>query len=307
MPNVINKTQDREVDVKAYLEEKRGFVNAYLKSHFKSPFLPSPLYESITYSLFAGGKRIRPILAFASYEACGGNACEMLPQAAALELIHTYSLIHDDLPAMDNDDLRRGKPTNHKMFGEAAAILAGDGLLTLAFDLMSDTELAAVADAENRMRLINIVARAAGPMGMVGGQALDIASEGNKITFDLLKDIHGRKTGALITASVQAGALLGNASKAEFAALTTYGERIGLAFQIVDDLLNVTGSAEELGKAVGTDAALQKATYPAFFGVEETRNRARKAVDEAIAALADFDSSADPLRELARYIYQRTN
>jgi len=261
--------------------------------------------ESMRYSLFAGGKRIRPVLCLAVSEALHVDPTPYLQLACSLECIHTYSLIHDDLPAMDNDDLRRGKPTNHKVFGEAAAILAGDSLLTFAFELLAASGPAGSLSSAERLRIIALIARAIGPLGMVGGQSLDIDSEGKPITFETLQYLHSCKTGALITAAVQTGAVIGQADERQFAALTTYGRQIGLAFQIVDDLLNVEGTAEQLGKAVGSDARHDKATYPSFFGVEKTREMAKAAVAGALEALTDFDDQAEPLRELASYIYYR--
>ncbi len=265
----------------------------------------APHIEAMRYSLFAGGKRVRPILCMAAAEALKVDPLLYLPIACAFECIHTYSLIHDDLPAMDNDDLRRGKPTCHKVFGEAEAILAGDGLLTYGFELLT-LPCPGKLSPESRLRIINLVARAIGSQGMVGGQALDIASEGEKISFETLRYLHSCKTGALITAAVQVGAILGQATDQEFTALTTYGNNIGLAFQIKDDLLNVESTTEKLGKAAGSDAELDKATYPAFFGIEETRKKGRNVVDKALAALEIFDSLCDPLRELAQYILYRT-
>jgi geranylgeranyl diphosphate synthase, type II len=295
------------MDIRAYLAAKKIVVEEALARHMLvADGLLVDHIRAMRYSLFAGGKRVRPILCIAAAEALNGISQPLLPIACAFECIHTYSLIHDDLPAMDNDELRRGKPTNHMVYGEAGAILAGDGLLTYAFELLSDTALAAHIDDGRRLRLINIIARAAGSLGMVGGQALDVAAEGRQVDFDTLRLIHSRKTGALITAAVQAGAIIGGASEEQFAALTSYGEKVGLAFQIVDDLLNVVGTAEELGKAAGSDADRQKATYPAFFGLEATRAKAEKVVQEAIAALDKFDAQADPLRELAQYVYTRT-
>ncbi len=294
------------MDIKEYLNDKRRQVEEALGDVMLPAEGPlSRHIEAMRYSLFAGGKRVRPVLCLAAAEALGHDPTPLLPVACALECIHTYSLIHDDLPAMDNDDLRRGKPTNHVVFGEAAAILAGDGLLTLAFDLMSDPALRSHISDTRRLRLIQVVARAAGPLGMVGGQALDVASEGKAVEFETLRTIHRCKTGALITASVQAGAIIGGADDSQYDALTRYGEAIGLAFQIVDDLLNVEGTTEELGKAAGSDADRAKATYPAFFGVEETRGKAREAVTAAETALAGFDQQAEPLRLLARYILTR--
>jgi geranylgeranyl diphosphate synthase, type II len=207
---------------------------------------------------------------------------------------------------MDDDELRRGKPTNHILFGEAGAILAGDGLLTFAFELLSNTTISAIP-AESRLRIIQLIAKAAGPLGMVGGQALDIESEKVAVSFPVLQTIHKAKTGALITCSVQAGAIGAGASLDQVEKLTVYGEKIGLAFQIVDDLLNVTSTTEQLGKAAGSDANRGKATYPAFFGIEKTRSMAKEAVDEALEALVGFDRKADPLRHIATYIYTRSN
>lgn len=298
------------MELDLYLEEKRRFVEAGLQDlmlEASGPF--SRHLEAMRYSLFAGGKRIRPILCLAAGEAIDGSAgvaARLLPIACALEYIHTYSLIHDDLPAMDNDALRRGKPTNHVLYGEAGAILAGDGLLTLAFHLLSG-ERGAGLPAPQRLKIIEIIAAAAGPSGMVGGQSLDIDSEKVTIDFQRLQTIHRAKTGALITCSLQAGALAAGASAKQYDDLTRYGEKIGLAFQIVDDILNVTSTTEELGKAAGSDANRGKATYPAFFGLKETRRLAAQAAAEAIEALAAFDDKAEPLRRLATYITTRSN
>lgn len=294
------------MDLKAYLNEKRELVEAALAQ----TMLPAEgemahHIEAMRYSLFAGGKRVRPILCLASCEALGTDPSPFMAVCSSLEYIHTYSLIHDDLPAMDNDELRRGKPTNHVVFGEAEAILAGDGLLTYAFDLLADPSLQNRLSAETQLRLIAILSRAAGSLGMVGGQAIDIASEGKDISFETLRTLHSCKTGALITASVQMGAVLGGASDSQFNDLTSYGQQIGLAFQIVDDILNVEGTTEQLGKAAGSDAELDKATYPAIFGLEETHRKARAAVAQAIDSLSSFDSKAEPLRQLATYIYER--
>ena len=263
--------------------------------------------ESMRYSLFVGGKRIRPILCLAGAEAVddsAGAARRALPVACALECIHTYSLIHDDLPAMDDDDLRRGQPTNHTVFGEAAAILAGDGLLTFAFELLSGEATAAIDDT-TRVRIIAAIARAAGPLGMVGGQSLDMLYEGQQVGYDVLRSIHRSKTGAMITAAVQCGGLVAGADPDQEAALCAYGDNIGLAFQIVDDLLDVVATTEELGKTAGSDERAQKVTYPSLFGVETSKTMAREAAAEAVAALASFDRKADPLRALANYIVDR--
>ncbi len=316
---MIHSASGCAVDITAYLEEKRVLINEYLKSYFAAPLQPEALHESVTYSLFAGGKRIRPILALASYEACGGNARDILPQAAALELLHTYSLIHDDLPAMDNDDLRRGKPTNHKVFGEAIAILAGDALLTEAFFMMADTNSSlrtfpgrSMEGVRNKrlrrpslLRLVREIARAAGMRGMVGGQAQDILAENSEPDEQTLSFIHLHKTAALIAASVRLGPMLANSSARVLRALTQYGEHMGLAFQIVDDLLDVEGTTPELGKTVGSDRAKRKLTYPAFYGVEVARRKAEECVAGALRALRPFASEADPLREIAHYLVRR--
>jgi geranylgeranyl diphosphate synthase type II len=296
------------MDLEIYLDEKRLLVEQAMADLVPMaanlhPDLARHI-ESMRYSLFAGGKRVRPILCIASCEAAGGNAKDVLPAAVALECIHTYSLIHDDLPAMDDDELRRGKPTNHVLYGEAGAILAGDGLLTMAFALLSSNLRTTIAP-DNRLKIINIIATGAGSMGMVGGQALDIACEGKDIDIATLRQIHSRKTGALITASVQTGAVIGGADAKQFAALTAYGEKIGLAFQIVDDLLNVEGTTEQLGKAAGSDADRCKATYPAIFGLKKTKMMAEETIAEALAALDTFAARGEPLRQLAAYIISR--
>ncbi len=301
---------DRKLDIKIYLSEKRQLVEETLEKLMLQAIGPFEKHiEAMRYSLFVGGKRIRPILCLAAGEAVGlSSATEknLLPVACALECIHTYSLIHDDLPAMDNDDLRRGKPTNHTLFGEAGAILAGDSLLTWAFDLLSAPTKGTMSP-EQQLKTIHLIASAAGPHGMVGGQSLDIATENTEFPFTTLQTIHKNKTGALITCSVHAGAIGAGASQEQTEKLIAYGDSIGLAFQIVDDLLNVTATTEQLGKAAGSDANRGKATYPAFFGIEKTRAKAKEAVTKAIDALAGFDHNADPLRALAEYVYTRNN
>ena len=259
--------------------------------------LPPTLYESMRYSLSAGGKRIRPILSIASCEAVGGMTEDVIPAAIAIEMIHTYSLIHDDLPAMDNDDLRRGKPTNHKVFGEATAILAGDGLLTLAFSILSGVS--------NSMKIIHEIALAAGPEGMVGGQQLDIENEGKNIDVKALEELHRRKTGALILAAVRSGGIAGGAAETQLSALTDYGMKIGLAFQIADDILDLEGDVEYIGKSPGKDVKQNKNTYPALLGLAESKIVARNLVDEALEALESFDEKAVPLRMIAEYIIDR--
>ncbi len=296
------------MDIQTFLKDKCAVVEHALQRFMLSEESPHAQHiKAMRYSLFAGGKRIRPILALAAAEALGKDSQPLLPIACALECIHTYSLIHDDLPAMDDDDLRRGKPTNHVVYGEAEAILAGDGLLSFAFELMCHQEVKGNIAPEAQVNIIRTISQAIGPLGMVGGQSLDLAAEGKEIDFDHLQLIHRTKTGALITASVEAGAIFAGAGETELAAMGTYGKNVGLAFQIVDDLLDVVGSTEELGKTAGADAERNKATYPAFFGVEKTRTMAEDAVAKAIDALEIFDHKAEPLRALARYIYDRTN
>ncbi len=296
------------MEIKTYLEGQRKLVDEGLGRYMlQAEGDVAGHIEAMRYSLFVGGKRVRPILCLAAARmiAGGRNIDEaVLPVACAIECIHTYSLIHDDLPAMDDDALRRGRPTNHTIFGEAAAILAGDGLLSFAFDLLSSPGAQAIAPAA-RLEIIFTIARAAGPLGMVGGQSLDVANEGRAISFELLRTIHRSKTGALITASIVAGGIAAGANPGQRKALTEYGNAIGLAFQIVDDLLNVESTTEQLGKAAGSDAQRGKATYPALFGLEKSRDLAGDAVDRAITALRDFGPEADPMRGLAHYIINR--
>ena len=292
-------------DMSMYLKEKRELVDIFLKSYFDKPLLPTMLYDAMKYSLFAGGKRIRPILTIASYEACGGNPVDIIPLAAAVELIHTYSLIHDDLPAMDNDELRRGIPTSHKVFGEAMAILAGDALLTEAFLMMTVTTSQKKFRPTYLMKSIRELALAAGASGMVGGQAQDILSENAEPDLHTLNFIHLHKTAALIKASVRTGALLAGIRGNKLKSLTTYGEHIGLAFQIVDDILDIEGVTEELGKSAGSDIEKNKMTYPSLIGIDESKERAQELVAEAIKSIREFSSEALPLREIARYLIKR--
>jgi geranylgeranyl diphosphate synthase type II len=258
--------------------------------------VPERLLAAMRYSLFAGGKRLRPALTLGAAEIIAGDDAVALPAACALEMIHTYSLIHDDLPAMDDDDLRRGQPTLHKAFDEATAILAGDGLLTMAFDVVAET---------GNVQVIRELAQAAGVAGMVGGQQLDLEAEGRRLTLPELQRVHACKTGALIRAAVRMGALLAGAKPEPVAALTRYGEQIGLAFQIADDILNVVGDAAVIGKAVGSDAAHGKSTYPALLGLERARALAEEAVAAALDALEEFGPETDTFRALARYIVER--
>jgi geranylgeranyl diphosphate synthase, type II len=266
---------------------------------------PPVIFEAVRYSLFAGGKRLRPILCLAAAEAVGGNSCAILPVACALELIHTYSLIHDDLPAMDNDDLRRGRPTSHKVFGEAVAILAGDALLTEAFHLLSAIDRMPQVPPDRLVAVMHVIAEASGFWGMVGGQVMDIQSEDRAVDEKTLYDIHTRKTGAMITASVRAGAVLAGAGDADVSALLDYGRHIGLAFQIADDILNVEGDSAVLGKGTGSDATRGKATFPLLMGLKASRAKLAERTMLALAAIDGFDERAEPLRAIARYMAER--
>ena len=294
-------------EIKRYLQEKKELVDSALKGYFPTKTeSTATIQKAIRHSLFAGGKRIRPILAIAAFEAAGGKGNKILPYGCALEMIHTYSLIHDDLPGIDNDDFRRGKPTCHKVFGEAIAILAGDALLTEAFKLMTDRpDRYRRLDESMILDIVNKVARAAGISGMVGGQALDIESEGKEVDLATLQSIHTHKTGALILVSIQIGAILAGAKKQTLKAFTHYGEKVGLAFQIVDDILNVEGKAALLGKSTGGDLSKRKATYPSLFGIEESKRKAKELVTLAVDALSPFGTEVDPLKGIARFIVSR--
>ncbi|HIJ65771.1 MAG TPA: polyprenyl synthetase family protein [Candidatus Hydrogenedentes bacterium] len=285
------------MSVKEFLAAKAAKVDQALETYVTSwGEAPATLLAAIRYSLFAGGKRLRPALALGAAEIVSGDDAVALPAACAIEMIHTYSLIHDDLPAMDDDHLRRGKPTLHHVHDEGIAILAGDGLLTMAFDVVAHTEHAGVV-AE--------IARAAGVEGMVGGQVIDMESEGRTLTIEALRRLHSRKTGALIRVSVRSGAILAGADAECLDALTRYGEHIGLAFQIADDILDVVGSEATLGKPVGSDAANHKSTYPRLVGLVSARDLAEKAVADAVQALQLFGDEADVFRALARFVIER--
>jgi geranylgeranyl diphosphate synthase, type II len=289
----------------SYLAERARAVDQALERFLPAETRPpETIHKAMRYSVFAGGKRLRPVLVIAGAEAVGGRMDDVMPTACALELIHTYSLIHDDLPAMDNDDFRRGRPTSHKVFGEAMAILAGDGLLTHAFRLLADNWRPSLDGAVLRDVLVD-VADAAGTDGMVGGQVADLEAEGRRIAPDMLDYIHLHKTAALIRTSIRVGARLSGATADQIRALAVAGGDLGLAFQIVDDILDVTGTTEQLGKTAGKDQAQQKATYPALHGLDASRARAKDLVDEALEALAPFGSPADPLRALAQFILER--
>jgi geranylgeranyl diphosphate synthase type II len=296
------------MDIKLYLAKKKDIVDKALEKLVPpAKSFPTSVHEAMRYSLFGGGKRVRPILSLAAAEALGASTRDFLPIAGALELIHTYSLIHDDLPAMDDDDFRRGRATCHKVYGEAIAILAGDGLLNMAFEALSDPRRLKAVPANRLIAIIKEISSASGVFGMVGGQVVDMESEGREVDFPTLEYIHTHKTGALIRASVRVGALYAKAGKRQFTALTHYGEMVGLAFQIADDILDVTGKQEEIGKDVGSDIKRGKKTFPSFYGLEESRRRAVEVADKAIRSLKDFDRKADPLRELAKYIVNRVN
>jgi geranylgeranyl diphosphate synthase type II len=294
------------MDLKAYLKEKREMVEEALGRVFPQPEGPaSDVVKAMRYSLFAGGKRMRPILCIAGAETVGGHGREVLPVACALEMIHTYSLIHDDLPAMDNDDLRRGLPTNHKVFGDAVAILAGDGLLTEAFRAITQLELSLKTEPHTLLNVIRLIADASGYQGMVGGQVADIQSEGKAVGPPVVEFIHTHKTGALIAASVTSGAILGGGNREQVNALDRYGKSIGLAFQIADDILDVEGETEKMGKKVGGDTRKKKVTYPSVFGLPRSKEIQEEMVDRAIESLKSFDHKADPLKSIAVYIIER--
>jgi len=290
-------------DLGAYMKQRMAAVDAAL-DRFLPPESerPESLHKAMRYSVFAGGKRLRPVLVIAGAEAVGGTAERVMPTACALELIHTYSLVHDDLPAMDNDDFRRGVPTNHKVFGEATAILAGDALLTLAFRLVADNVRQTNTGA---LEVIVDIADAAGHGGMVAGQVADLEAEGRQVGADTVDYIHAHKTGALIRTSLRVGAMLCGASAEQVRALSVAGADLGLAFQIVDDILDVVASSEELGKTAGKDQIQQKATYPAIHGIEPSRARAAFLIRDAEEALRVLGPRAEPIRALGRFILER--
>ncbi len=292
------------MDVKGYLQKKKKIIDSFLEGYFQDHHPPSLLSDAIKYSLFAGGKRIRPILCLMAYEACGGDGEDILPQAGALELIHTYSLIHDDLPAMDNDDLRRGKPTNHKVFGEAMAILAGDGLLTEAFFMFSKNDKIPHTRLLYALRELSF---SAGIRGMVSGQAMDIISEGREVEKEILDFIHSHKTADLIRASVKIGGILSKTDEQKVNALSRYGEHIGLAFQIIDDILDRVGNTEEMGKSTGSDDLKKKMTYPVLYGIEKSQEIAEGHIRNALHAVEGFRDNALWLKEIANYLLMRTH
>ena len=291
------------VNFKAEWKKRADLVEEGLLRELKKvPAYDETLEKAMEYSLMAGGKRLRPVLLMAAVDAVGKDGAAFLTTGCAIEMIHTYSLIHDDLPAMDNDDYRRGKPTNHKVFGDGIAVLAGDALLTLAFEVMLRQEGAA---PETLVTVVSEMSRAAGPYGMVGGQVLDIEGEGRRLDLTALRKIHMGKTGALFCAAIRSGAILAGAKEEELAALTLYAERFGLAFQITDDILDVTGDEAAIGKPVGSDVRNEKATYVTLTSLEEAKKLAEDAVDEAVAALDIFGERAAFLRDLALFLLGR--
>lgn len=289
-------------DLKLYLNSKRELIDKKLSSYVEGDNL---LKSAMRYSLMAGGKRLRPVLCFAGTEVVGGKAENCLEIASALEMIHTYSLIHDDLPEMDNDELRRGKKTCHIEFDHGTALLAGDGLLTLAFEVLSNAGNINEKNALKWIKIISLISKAAGFNGMIEGQILDVEGEGKDLSFSELEKIHRLKTGDMIKASVLSGAVMGDATEEEIKKLTLYAEKTGLAFQVTDDILNVEGDPIIMGKAVGTDAELNKATYPAIMGLEKSKQFAEELIGEALSSIEYFDEKAAPLRAIAEYILVR--
>ena len=293
------------MDILQYLKAKKDAVDRMLERVLpEESAYPPRLHQAMRYALLAGGKRLRPILAIAAAEAVGGDGSAILREACALELIHTYSLIHDDLPSMDNDSVRRGLPTTHTVFGEAMAILAGDALLTEAFAVLS-AGATSRSSSLHIIEVIKLIAEAAGSRGLIGGQVVDLESEGKTIDDDQLDYIHAHKTGSLLTASVLLGALLAGSTSDHISHLRNYGAAIGLAFQITDDILDVTESTQTLGKTAGSDEKKNKATYPALHGLEAARQRQQSLCAAALHALQTFDEKAEPLRCIARYIIER--
>jgi geranylgeranyl diphosphate synthase, type II len=290
-------------DLSRYLETRTAEVNRALGRFLpRETMRPATIHKAMRYSLFAGGKRMRPALTLAAAEACGGKISDALPAACAVECIHTYSLIHDDLPAMDNDDFRRGKPTNHKVFGEGIAVLAGDALLTQAFEIIAQ---ARSSKRYSHQTLVLELTRASGSRQLIAGQVADLEGEGRKISAPDLKYIHERKTSALLCCSARLGGMSANCSPAQLRALTDFGYNVGLAFQIIDDILDITQTSEQLGKTAGKDTQAQKATYPSIIGLERSRDIARKLTDNAFGALKIFRGKAEALEALATYLLQR--
>jgi len=294
------------MDIQKFMIETKNDVDRWLERLLPAASeVPETIHKAMRHSIFAGGKRVRPVMVLAAGASLNGNHETLLYLGACIEMIHTYSLIHDDLPALDNDDLRRGVPTCHKAFGEATAILAGDALLTRSFQLLAD--LPHVSQG-TRLDIIREISKAAGTIdGMIGGQVVDLESEGKPISQAVLEYIHRSKTGALLTACSRCGALAAGADPGQLTALTSYGRKTGLVFQIVDDILDITSSSEQLGKTAGKDAKVKKATYPALNGIEASRNKARELALSAIDDIEMLGMPAEPLRRLARFIFSRSN
>ena len=291
------------MELKSYLNERLRLVDAALDRAMPSEQTrPATIHKAMRYSLQAGGKRLRPILVLAACEAVGGRIKDALPSACAVEMVHTYSLIHDDLPAMDNDDFRRGKPTSHKVFGEGIAILAGDGLLTQAFEVIAQSK---PQPRYPTAKFVLELARAGGSLELIAGQVEDLEGENRKVSFEDLRYIHERKTAALIRCCVRIGAMAGNATAAQLKAVTTYGHGLGVAFQIIDDILDCTATTEQLGKTAGKDVQAQKATYPSIVGLEKSRKIAQQLTGKAFAALQTFRGKAAALEALAHYLLVR--
>jgi geranylgeranyl diphosphate synthase type II len=288
-----------------YLDKRQQQIERFLERCIPASPHPDTLNQAMRYTLFSGGKRIRPILTLAAADAVGGEPNRALPFACAIELIHTYSLIHDDLPAMDDDEVRRGKPASHVMFGEAMAVLAGDALLTEAFRVMAEAAAKAGVSQARALQVVVEVAHAAGARGMVAGQAADIGAEGNAVDLPTVELIHIRKTGALIRAAVRGGALIGGARSDQLRRLTRYGEFVGLAFQIVDDILDAEGSTKLTGKATPRDRARRKATFPAVLGLPAAKARAQELLTDTLKELRPLGTRAEPLRGIARLIIGR--
>ncbi len=293
-------------ELQKYLKNKRSLINKKIESYIQKNTSPGRLSDAMRYSVMAGGKRLRPILCIAASETVPGvSNGDLIATGCAIEFIHTYSLIHDDLPAMDDDSLRRGHPTCHVAFDEATAVLAGGALLTLAFEILAVDMPRGTDNILPFLKVIGIISKAAGAMGMVEGQMRDISSEGKMIPLEALEALHSLKTGALILASVESGALLAGADEKQLAHLKEYARLLGTAFQVTDDLLNVEGDPAVMGKAVGTDAEKMKNTYPSLMGIAASREKARQLIDNALRALDIFDTKADPLRAIAEYVIKR--
>ncbi len=289
-------------DLGGYLSRNNALIDRALLAYLDPIAGHTRLAEAMRYSLMAGGKRLRPNLCLAASEAVGGSPEVALPVACAIEMIHTYSLIHDDLPAMDDDQLRRGKPTCHVAFDEATAILAGDALLTLSFQVLASME---TIRPERHLEVIRIIASAAGPLAMVQGQMLDMQSEGRTLTREQLQHLHGLKTGAMIEAALVTGAMVAGASSTKVDAIREYGQALGLAFQVVDDILNVEGDPAVMGKAAGTDRIRRKNSYPDLLGLEKSREFAQNLIRTAVEAIAGFGFEAEALRAIAGYVVER--